>query len=186
MERRCSVSDLHLSLSSLADLVLGFDGLHLTLGIILIVLKRVVVALAIFDESVVDVDLSKAPLEILTLVVLVASNRCRSVDLETIDPGFVATATLLGVEGGVNLEQDGVERGTEVRAINGGMARRLGVVDILTFRAVQLHSALVRQVGLANGQERMAIAHHTGALSKVAFLVFLKLPAVRTNHMFGS
>lgn len=96
-----------------------FGWLRGTLGVVLIVFERVIVTLAVLDEAVGDVGFSEAPLEIFTLIVLVTSKGSCGVHLEPIDTGFITATALLGIESRVNLEQDRMERGTKVRAING-------------------------------------------------------------------
>jgi hypothetical protein len=95
--------------------------------------------------------------------------------LEAIDARLVTAGALLGVESRVHLEQNGVEGGTKIGTVDGGVAGGFRVVNVFTLRAVQLDSALVGDVGLAHGQQSMAIAHHTRTLAKVALLVLLKL-----------
>lgn len=94
---------------------------------------------------------------------------------ESKDTGFVTAHALLGVKSGVDLEKNAVERRPEIGAVDGGMARRLGVVDILAFRAEEFNGAHVRDVVLAHREQRVSITHNTGAFAKIAPFVFVKL-----------
>lgn len=94
---------------------------------------------------------------------------------ESVDSGLVASQALLGVQGGIHLEEDGVEGGAEVGTVDGGVAGGFGVVDVFAFGAVEFDGALVGEVGLAHGQEGMAFTQDARTLAKVAFLVLVKL-----------
>lgn len=76
-------------------------------------------------------------------------------DPESVDAGDVPFGTLRGNQGWIDLEHDVVERGPKVRAVDGGMPRRFGVVHVLAARAVQLHRLLIRYIGLAHGEQRV-------------------------------
>lgn len=94
---------------------------------------------------------------------------------ESKDTGFVTAHALLGVKSGVDLEKNAVERRPEIGTVDGSMARRLGVVDILTFCAEEFNGAHIRDVVLAHREQRMAITHNTGTFAKIAPFVFVKL-----------
>lgn len=94
---------------------------------------------------------------------------------EAVDLGLVAAAGFFGDEGWVDLEEDVVERGAEVGAVDGGVARGLGVVEVFAFGAVELYAFLVRDVGEAHGEEGVVLAHYAGAFAEVAFFVFFEL-----------
>ena len=79
----------------------------------------------------------------------------RGVDLEAVAARHVALYRLGGDEGGVDLEDDVVEGGAKVRAVDGGVAGRLGVVNVLAASAVQLNGLDVGNVGEAHGEERV-------------------------------
>lgn len=55
------------------------------------------------------------------------------------------------------------------------MTRRLGVVDVLALRAVELHSAHVGKIGLAHREKRVPVTHNTRTFTKVTLLVLVKL-----------
>lgn len=70
---------------------------------------------------------------------------------ETVDARYVSIISLLGNQGGVDLEYDVVEGGAEVCAIDSRVTGGFGVVDIFALCAVKLHSLDVRVVGLSHG-----------------------------------
>lgn len=110
---------VHASRGCVTEELVVFGWLCGTLGVVLIIFERVIVTFAVLDEAVGDVGFSEAPLEIFTLIVLVTSKGSCGVHLETVDTGFITATALLGIESRVNLEEDRMERGTKVRAING-------------------------------------------------------------------
>lgn len=114
-------------------------------------------------------------MQILAPAVLPASERSRRVHFEAVDSGFIAAHALLGVQGGIDLEQDRVEGGSEVGTVDGGVSGGFRVVDVLALGTVELDGAHVRKIGLTHGQKRVSLADNAGALSKVAFLVLVKL-----------
>lgn len=71
-------------------------------------------------------------------------------DSEAINPGLVAPLGLGGHDAGVDLEEDVVERGPEVRAVDGVVPAGFRVVDVFAPGAVQLHVALPGAVVLAH------------------------------------
>jgi hypothetical protein len=71
-----------------------------------------------------------------------------------------------------------VEGGPEVGAVDYGVPRGLGVVEVFATRAVQFYRGGVGDVGLAHGQERLRVAHYAGAFAEVGFLEFLELESV--------
>lgn len=70
-----------------------------------------------------------------------------------------------------------MERSSEISSINGGMARRLGVVQIFAFGTVQLDSAGIGNVGLTSGEKGLSLAHQAGTFTEVALFVLLGLCA---------
>lgn len=74
-------------------------------------------------------------------------------DSEAVYARNVPLHALGGDQRRVYLEHDVVERGAKVGAVNGGVARRLGVVNILAACAVELDGLLVGNVREAHGQE---------------------------------
>jgi hypothetical protein len=97
------------------------------------------------------------------------------VDLESVASGRVALDGLGWRQGGVDLEENLGEGGAEVCAVDGGMAARLGIVEVLAPGAPELDRLLVRDVGQADGQEGMRVAVDARAFSKVGLLIFLEL-----------
>lgn len=97
---------------------------------------------------------------------------------EAKDLGVVAALGLCGQHGGVDLEEDVVEGGAEVGAVDDGVARRLGVVEVFAAGAVELDGGRVGHVRLAHGEERLRFAHDAGALAEVGFFEFLELGVV--------
>lgn len=93
------------------------------------------------------------PPHVIPLPILPPNQRCRRVNLESIDPRAVALVALGGHQRWVHLEQDVVEAGPKVRAIDGGVTRRLWVIDVLALGAVELHGFDVGVVRLAHGKE---------------------------------
>lgn len=73
------------------------------------------------------------------------------------------------------------------------MARRLGVVQVLTASTVQLDRGGVGNVVLAHGEQRLSLAHDAGTLAKVCLFELLKLYCVssvpslfhRISYHFG-
>lgn len=84
-------------------------------------------------------------------------------------------SALLRDERRVDLEEDVVEGGAEVGAVDGGVAGGFRVVDVLAFGAVHLDGFLVRDVGLTHGEERVRVADYTRAFAKVGFFVLVEL-----------
>lgn len=68
-----------------------------------------------------------------------------------------------------------MEAGTEVRAVDGGMAARFGVVEVFAFGAVKFHRREVCGVVLAHGKKVGAVAGDARAFAEVSGLVFLAL-----------
>ena len=105
--------------------------------------------------------------------ILPPRNYRRVMDFEPKDLRLIPLARLRGDKGGIDLEQDVVERGAEVRPVDARVAAGLGVVDVLAFRAVQLHGLQARVVARADRQERMRLAHDPGTAAEVRFLELL-------------
>ena len=64
----------------------------------------------------------------------------------------------------------------EVCAIDRAVARGFGRVDVFAAATVELDGFLVRDVGQAHGEERLALAEHARASSEISLLVLVKLP----------
>ena len=97
---------------------------------------------------------------------------------EAVDPRLVAALCLCRRESRVHLEEDVVEGRSEVGAVDHGVSRGLGVVEVLAARAVELHGGRLGNVGLAHGQEGLCAAHDAGTFSEVGFLELLELVVV--------
>jgi hypothetical protein len=97
------------------------------------------------------------------------------VNFEAIDPWRVSFVALWRDEGGVNLKENVVKRGTKIGAIDGCMARGFGVVDIFTLGTVELDCFKVRVVRLPHRQQSLGFTHDSRALAKIVFLVLFKL-----------
>jgi len=97
------------------------------------------------------------------------------VHAETVDAGLVAALRLRGRQGRVDLEQDVVEGGAEVGAVDGVVARGFRVVDVLTARAVELHVGHVGHVVLAHGQQVLGFADDARAFAEDALFELLHL-----------
>lgn len=67
------------------------------------------------------------------------------------------------------------ECGSEVGAINGAVARRLGRVEILAAAAVELDRLLVWDIGHADWEKGLRGAEHARAPSEVGAFVFVEL-----------
>ncbi len=79
--------------------------------------------------------------------------RRRRMDLETKHPRLIAGAALLRNERGVYLKEDVLEGRAEVSAVDGGVARGLGVVQVFALGAEEFDGLYGRQVGEACRKE---------------------------------
>ena len=107
----------------------------------------------------------------------------RDMYLEAENAWHMPCLTLLRDQGRVDLEENVVEGGAEVGAVDGGVARGLWVVDVLTFGAVHLHGFLVGDIGLAHGEEWVGVADYAGTFAEVGFFVFVKLENSKREFM---
>ena len=96
-------------------------------------------------------------------------------DLKPKDPGLIPLSTLDRDQSRVDLQKDVVERGAEVGAVDGGVARGLRVVHVFAFGAVEFYRFDVGVVGLPHGEEGVAVAGDAGTFAEVGFFVFLEL-----------
>ena len=94
---------------------------------------------------------------------------------ESVDARLVAALGLGGRQGRVDLEEDVVEAGAEVGAVDGVVARGFGVVDVLAARAVELDVGHVGYVVLAHGQQVLRFADDARAFAEDALFEFLHL-----------
>ena len=69
----------------------------------------------------------------------------------------------------------------KVRAVDRAVSRRLGRVEVLAPRAVELDGFLVREVRQAEGDEGLAVAQDPRAASEVALLVLFNLDGERNG-----
>lgn len=97
--------------------------------------------------------------------------------LEAKYPRFVPLDRFLGDESGIDLEENVLEGGAEVGAIDDGVAGRFRVVEVFAFGAVELDGLDVGEVGHAGWEEQVGVAHDAGTFAKVAFFVFFELGA---------
>lgn len=109
------------------------------------------------------------------MAVLPARQRGRGVDLEAEHLGHVAALGLGRHEGRVDLEEDVLEGGAEVGAVDGGVAAGFRVVEIFAAAAVEFHRLHVGEIGHAGWEERLRFAEHAGAFAEVGFFVFFEL-----------
>jgi hypothetical protein len=105
-------------------------------------------------------------------------------NLEPKHPRYMPPTALLRDQGRVDLEEDVVERGAEVRAVDGGVTGRFRVVDVFAFDAVHLYRFLVRDVGLAHGKQWVGVADHAWAFAEISFFVFVELGEWRGQMRF--
>lgn len=145
---------------------------ELVVFVVLEILERAVLV----AEAGVDIHLAEAAAKVVAAARLPADQGRGGVDLEAVDAGHVPLDGLQGDKGGVDLEEDVVEGGAEVGAVDSGVAGRLWIIDVLAASAVQLDGLEVGHVGEAHGQQRVGLAHDAGALSEVALLVLFQLP----------
>lgn len=154
----------------------GGTLLELDLLVLVFVLFVVVIIdVAVVLEARLDLLALEAAAHRVALLVLPALEGGRGVDLEAVAPGRVALGGLGGRQGGVDLEEDLGEGGAEVGAIDGGVAARLWVVEVLAAGAPELDGLLVGDVGQADGQEGVRVAVDAGAFAEVCLLVLLEL-----------
>lgn len=93
-------------------------------------------------------------------------------------PRLIPPLRLDGHERGIDLEEDIGERGAEVGAVDAVVARRLGIVDVLAFGAVEFDGAGAGDVVLAGGEEVLGLADDAGAFAEDALFVFLHLRGI--------
>lgn len=137
-------------------------ALHLLVFLIIIVQL-----LVLFLKACLNLQPLQPILHGVSLVPLPPRQRRRRVHFEAEDSRLVAALGLGREHGGVYLEEDVVEGGAEVGAVDDGVARGFGVVEVLAARAVQLDGRGVGHVRLAHGQQRLRLAHDARALAKV-------------------
>jgi len=149
--------------------------LELDLLVVVLFLLVVVIGVAVVLEAGLDLLALEAAAHRVALLVLPALEGGGGVDLEAVAPGRVALDGLGGRQGGVDLEEDLGEGGAEVGAVDGGVAARLWVVEVLAPGAPELDGLLVRDVSQADGQEGVRVAVDAGAFAEVGLLVLLQL-----------
>lgn len=71
------------------------------------------------------------------------------------DPRLIPLHTLLRHQCGVDLEQNVRERGAKVGAVDGGVPRGLGVVEVFALGAVKLYRLDGGEVGETGREERV-------------------------------
>ena len=100
-------------------------------------------------------------------------------NFEAVHPWNVSVNRLARDESWIHLKEYVVKACSEVSTVDGLMPIRFRVVYVFASGAVQLHRALVGNVGLAHRKERVGVAEDARAFSKIAFLVFLQLEQKR-------
>lgn len=95
--------------------------------------------------------------------------------LEAVDAGDVPLDAFGGDEGGIDLEDDVVEGGAEVGAVDGGMARGFGVVEVLAAGAVELDGLEVGDVGETHREQGVRVTVDAGTFAKLGLLVLVEL-----------
>lgn len=145
------------------------------LVLVLFVLVVIIIDVAVVLEAGLDLLALEAAAHGVALLVLPALEGGGSVDLEAVAPGRVALGGLGGRQGGVDLEEDLGEGGAEVGAVDGGVAARLWVVEVLAAGAPELDGLLVGDVGQADGQEGVRVAVDAGAFAEVSLFILLEL-----------
>lgn len=145
------------------------------LVLVLILFVVVIIDVAVVLEAGLDLLALEAAAHRVALLVLPALKGGRGVDLEAVAPGRVALGGLGGRQGGVDLEEDLGEGGAEVGAVDGGVAARLWVVEVLAAGAPELDRLLVGDVGQADGQEGVRVAVDAGTFAEVCLLILLQL-----------
>lgn len=145
------------------------------LVLVLILFVVVVIDVAVVLEARLDLLTLEAAAHRVALLVLPALEGGRGVDLEAVAPGRVALGGLGGRQGGVDLEENLGEGRAEVGAVDGGVAARLWVVEVLAPGAPELNGLLVGDVGEADGEEGVRVAVNAGAFAEVCLLVLLEL-----------
>lgn len=95
--------------------------------------------------------------------------------LEAEDLRFVAANGFIWDEGGVDLEDDVMEGGTKVGAIDSRVAGRLWIVDIFAFGTVELDGLHICDVGQSHGEEVLLFAVDARTFAEVALLVLIEL-----------
>lgn len=122
------------------------------LVLILVLFVVVVIDIAVVLEAGLDLLALEAAAHGVALLVLPALEGGGGVDLEAVAPGRMALGGFGGRQGGVDLEENLGKGGAKVGAVDGGVAARLGVVEVLAAGAPQLDGLLVGDVGQADGQ----------------------------------
>lgn len=90
-------------------------------------------------------------------------------------PRLIPLLRLLRHQGRIDLVEDVGEGGTEVGAVDLGVAAGFGVVEIFAAGAVEFYGLDVGVVGHSRGEEGVGCAEDAGAFAEVAFFVFVEL-----------
>ena len=94
---------------------------------------------------------------------------------EPINPRLVPALRFLREQRRVDLEEDVVEGGAEVGAVDAVVAGGLRVVDVLAFGAVEFYVGGVGDVVLAHGEQVLGFADYARAFAEDALFVFFHL-----------
>lgn len=96
------------------------------------------------------------------------------VDLKPVETWDKLVGGPLGPVLGVNHKEHVGEPGAKIGSICVVVSGGLGCVDIHTFRAVELHHGLSRDVGQANRKHGLILTIYSWAISKVSLLVLFQ------------
>lgn len=163
-----------------SHIVGGIVGLYaLKLDIVLFLV--VVILNLLLPEAGLDLELAQPPPHVVPLKILPPDERGGGVHLEAVDARDVALDALGGDEGRVDLEDDVVERGAKVGAVDGGVARGFRVVEVLAAGAVELDGLEVGDVGEAHGEEGVGVAVDARAFAEFGLFVLVELFCCKKN-----
>lgn len=129
----------------------------------------------LLSEARLNLQFAQPPPHVISLQVLPPDQGRGSVYFEAVDAGDVSLDALGGDERWVDLEDDVVEGGAEVGTVDGGVARRLWVVEVLAAGAVELDWFEVGDIGETHGEEGMGVAVDARAFSKLGLFVLVEL-----------
>lgn len=152
----------------------GISSVHSFKLDILLLLFLLVIHL-LLSEARFNLQLAQPPPHVVSLEVLPPHQRSSGVHLEAVDAGDVPLDAFGGDEGGIDLEDDVVEGGAEVGAVDGGMARGFGVVEVLAAGAVELDGLEVGDVGETHGEQGVRVTVDAGTFAKLGLLVLVEL-----------
>lgn len=170
----CVFSKSHRSLDQ-PHVGIGIGSVHsFKLDIVLLFLLLLIVHL-LLSEAGFNLQLAQPPPHVVSLEVLPPHQRSGGVHLEAVDAGDVPFNAFGGDEGGVDLEDDVVKGGAEVGAVDGGVARGFGVVEVLAAGAVELDRLEIGNIGEAHGEQGVRVTVDAGTFAKLGLFVLVEL-----------